>query len=128
MNKITVNLVLGFSIASIGTALRAADQPAATNAAAPVEAGATNSAAPKIVFATPVYDFGKVKSGDPVKYTYVFTNTGDATLTLSDVHPSCGCTTAGDWTRQVEPGKTGAIPVQFNSAAYGGATTRASRQ
>jgi hypothetical protein len=67
-----------------------------------------------------VYDFGKVKSGEPVKYTFIFTNTGDELLILTNVQPSCGCTTAGEWSRQVEPGKTGTIPIQFNSANYGG--------
>lgn len=36
--------------------------------------GVTPGSGPKIVFATPVYDFGKVRSGEVVKYTYVFTN------------------------------------------------------
>ena len=43
------------------------------------------SAGPKIQFATPIYDFGKVKSGEAVKYTYVFTNMGGATLQVSNV-------------------------------------------
>src|SRR5262249_16376265 len=32
----------------------------------------------------------------------------------------CGCTTAGNWDKTVEPGKTGVIPIQFNSSGYGG--------
>jgi copper(I)-binding protein len=36
------------------------------------------------------------------------------------VAPGCGCTTVGEWTKQVEPGKTGVIPIQFNTAAYNG--------
>ena len=60
-------------------------------------------------FATPLYDFGRMKAGDPVKYTYLFTNTGDRLLLLNSVQPQCGCTTAGDWTKQVEPGQTGSI-------------------
>ncbi len=75
---------------------------------------------PKIAFATPVYDFGRAKSGDPVKYTYVFTNIGDSLLELSNVQPQCGCTATGEWTRKVEPGQTGKIPIQFNSASYSG--------
>src|SRR5438876_2981203 len=94
-----------------------APAPAAPAPAAPVTIGAIG---PKIQFQTPVYDFGKVKSGDPVKYTFIFTNTGDELLILTNVQPSCGCTTAGDWSRQVEPGKTGTIPIQFNSANYSG--------
>lgn len=75
----------------------------------------------KIIFATPVYDFGKVRSGEVVKYTYVFTNVGGAMLQVSNVQVSCGCTTAGEWSRQVEPGKIGSIPIQFNSTGFGGA-------
>ena len=67
-----------------------------------------------------MYDFGRVKAGEPVKYTYVFTNTGDRLLIINAVQPGCGCTTAGDWTKQVEPGKTGSIPIQFNTADYNG--------
>ena len=78
------------------------------------------AAGPKIQFADIVYDFGKVNSGAPVKHTFVFTNIGTATLQILDVHPGCGCTTAGTWDKQVEPGKTGSIPLEFNSANYGG--------
>jgi len=103
MNKMTAKMILGVSIAFASVAL-------------------TVSAAegPKIQFATPVYDFGKVKSGEPVKYTFIFTNTGDEMIFITNVQPSCGCTTAGEWSRQVEAGKTGTIPVQFNSANYNG--------
>lgn len=79
---------------------------------------------PKLQFEAPVYDFGKVRAGEPVKHTFIFTNLGDATLILANVQPSCGCTTAGEWTRQVEPGKTGTIPVQFNSGNYSGPVTK----
>jgi len=103
MNKMTAKLIFGVSLAFASVA---ATVPAAEG--------------PKIQFATPVYDFGKVKSGEPVKYTFIFTNGGDELLILTNVQPSCGCTTAGEWSRQVEPGKTGSIPVSFNSANYNG--------
>ena len=50
----------------------------------------------------------------------MFTNTGDRLLIINNVQPQCGCTTAGEWTRQVEPGKTGSIPIQFNTVGYNG--------
>jgi hypothetical protein len=107
MNKMTARFIVGVAIAfaSVASTVRGAEGP-------------------KIQFETPVYDFGKVKSGDPVKYTFIFTNGGDETLILTNVQPSCGCTTAGEWTHQVEPGKTGNIPVQFNSANYNGAVIK----
>jgi hypothetical protein len=105
------NLVLAVSVVTIGTA-GVGGQPTPT----PPAATTTNAIGPRIQFATPVYDFGRVRAGEPVKYTYVFTNTGDRLLVINSVQPGCGCTTAGDWTRQVEPGKTGNIPIQFNTA------------
>ena len=88
-------------------------------------AAAAGGSAPRIQFATPTYDFGKVKSGELVKYTYYFTNAGGATLQVSNVQVSCGCTTAGDWTRLVEPGRSGGIPIQFNSASFNGQVGKA---
>ena len=93
--------------------------------AAPAEAVvATNASNPKIQFDSAIFDFGKTQGGAPVKHTFIFTNTGDTTLVLANVQPSCGCTTAGEWSRQVEPGKTGAIPVQFNSGNFNGPVTK----
>ena len=117
MNMIMNDLVLAFSALALGTASVGA-QP--TSAPAPAAVAATNAVGPKIKFATPLYDFVKARSGDAVKYTYIFTNTGDQLLILTNVAPQCGCTAAGDWTRQVEPGKTGNIPIQFNTANYNG--------
>jgi len=98
--------------------------PPAPGAPAPVAPISIAALGPKIQFETPVYDFGKVKSGELVKHTFIFTNIGNELLVLTNVQPSCGCTTAGEWTRQVEPGKTGSIPIQFNSANYGGAVLK----
>ena len=108
---LTAGLALCVS-ALTGTAL-AAGQPPATNAVA-----GTNALGPKIQFAELAYDFGRAISGTLVKHDFVFTNTGDATLKISNVSPGCGCTTVGEWTHEVEPGKTGTISLQFNSSSY----------
>jgi hypothetical protein len=97
-------------------------QPATPTA--PSGAPASGPVGPQIRFATPIYDFGKASAGELVKYQFVFTNAGDEVLAVSNVQPSCGCTTAGEWSRQVEPGKTGIIPIQFNSSAYNGPVTK----
>jgi hypothetical protein len=111
------------AIAILAAALDFSSLAAETNQAplsspAPLVQGGS---APKIVFAIPIYDFGRVKAGELVKYTYVFTNIGAAMFQISNVQVSCGCTTSGEWTHQVEPGKTGNIPIQFNSANFSGA-------
>ena len=92
------------------------------NSSVPEPPGHTSG--PRIEFATNVFNFGKVSSGEVVRHDFVFTNVGDATLEIKDVRPGCGCTTAGTWDKQVEPGKTGTIPLQLNSANMGGAVTK----
>jgi hypothetical protein len=63
-----------------------------------------------------VYDFGRATAGEHAKHEFIFTNTGTEVLIISNVAPACHCTTAGDWTHQVEPGKTGVIPLVFDSS------------
>jgi hypothetical protein len=116
MKKIFIGLnglITGMTLAALGA------EPSPSPAVV-----ATNAAAPKIKFAMPIYDFGRAKSGEAVKYDFVFTNVGQATLEVSAVRPGCGCTTAGEWTHKVEPGQTGHIPIQFNAGGYSGMVTK----
>jgi hypothetical protein len=106
---------LTLSLLTISFLVRSAGQPEASNAPAN-----TNGVGPKIQFDSTKYDFGRALAGTQVKHDFVFTNIGDATLQINGVTPGCGCTTIGEWTHQVEPGKTGVIPIQFNSANYNG--------
>jgi Protein of unknown function (DUF1573) len=75
---------------------------------------------PRIQFATRDYDFGKAVGDDQVNCLFVFTNTGIATLEVKEVSPGCGCMKAGEWTRKVEPGQTGTIPIRFDSRGFTG--------
>jgi hypothetical protein len=111
------NLAWVVGLMALGTVVVEAQPTSAPPATATVS---TNGVGPKIQFAMPVYDFGRMKAGDPIKYTFVFTNTGDRLLVLNTVQPQCGCTTAGEWTKQVEPGNTGSIPIQVNTFGYNG--------
>jgi copper(I)-binding protein len=121
MNIVTKDLILAVWSLIAGTALVGAQPTSAPPASA---APLTNALGPRIQFATPVYDFGRARAGEPVKYTYVFTNTGDRMLIVNSVQPGCHCTTAGEWTKQVEPGQTGGIPVQFDTTGGNGMTVR----
>ena len=107
---------LAAGLLALRSAVAAADAPAPASANAPAR-----SPGPRIVFEQPIHDFGEVKRGAPVEYSYIFTNMGAETLQVLEVKPGCGCTTAGTWDKEVPAGKTGRIPVQFNSAGFSGA-------
>lgn len=66
------------------------------------------------------FDFGKVATGTKVTHQFKFTNTGSEPLTITNVKPSCGCTTP-NWTKEaIEPGAEGVIDVVFNTAGKSG--------
>ena len=86
--------------------------------------GQAAPAAPRLQYAGQTHDFGKVKPTDALTHDFLFTNTGNAVLELTDVQPGCGCTTMGAWDRKVEPGRTGRIPIQFNPGSFSGAVSK----
>src|SRR5690606_17283558 len=71
---------------------------------------------PAIEFETTDHDFGTIKEGDVVKYTYKFKNTGDAPLIIQNAQGSCGCTVPV-WAKDPVPvGGEGSITAEFNSS------------
>jgi hypothetical protein len=80
---------------------------------------------PEIQFKDKTIDFGTITGGEIGNCTFTFTNTGDETLVINKVQPSCACTSAGVWTQKVEPGKTGTIPMRFDSSHFNGAVSKA---
>jgi hypothetical protein len=75
---------------------------------------------PGISFLSERYEFGTVDEGESVNHVFEFTNNGTETLVLVDVHPTCGCTVAGDYDREVKPGMNGKIPIIFKTSGYDG--------
>jgi hypothetical protein len=76
---------------------------------------ATSYGQGKISFKAEAHDFGKVEEGGAISHDYVFTNTGNVPVVISNVQPSCGCTTP-NWTREpVMPGKTGIVTASFGT-------------
>ena len=79
---------------------------------------------PRLQFSGTDFNFGNRWAGEAIKHDFIFTNSGTQTLEITGVRPSCGCTTASNWLRQIEPGQTGIIPVQFNSGNFNGPVTK----
>jgi hypothetical protein len=74
------------------------------------------SKGPEILFDHTLHNFGKV--AESIKFAshrYPFTNTGNQTLFIQQVHTSCGCTTP-DWTRDsIPPGGKGFIEARYET-------------
>lgn len=69
----------------------------------------------EILFEELEYDFGTITSGEKVKRTYTFTNTGEVPLVLTNAKGSCGCTVPSWPAEPILPGETGTIEVTFDS-------------
>jgi len=70
---------------------------------------------PVISFTEMEHDFGTIKEGQVVEYTYKFKNTGEAPLIIQDARPSCGCTVP-EWSKEPIPvGAEGFIKAKFDS-------------
>ncbi len=60
-------------------------------------------------------DYGTVTKGvDDGVRKFVFTNTGDAPLIISNVQSTCGCTIPTKPEAPIMPGKTGEITIKYN--------------
>src|SRR4051794_24989935 len=114
-------IVYAFSSSKPKSVVAAVHKPTAApalQAAAP--AARAVSVGPRIEFAKAIYDFGKVNGDELVNCEFVFTNTGNTSLELSEVTPACGCMKIGQWSHKVEPGNAGTIAVQYDSHHYTG--------
>lgn len=80
---------------------------------------------PEFKFEKETHDFGKVPVGKPVSVDFIFTNTGDAPLIISNIESTCGCTVPEFTTTPVLKGEKGIITVTFNAAAVQAGFTKA---
>jgi uncharacterized cupredoxin-like copper-binding protein len=71
--------------------------------------------APQLYFSETQHDFGIVKEGQVVDYTFKFKNTGKGMLEVKNVSTSCGCTVALISSKKLEPGKNGTLRVELDT-------------
>lgn len=77
------------------------------------------ASAQTISFDKTTFDYGNVKAGADGHRFFVVKNTGDKPLIISEVKPSCGCTTP-EWSKDpILPGKTAQIKVGYNTGIKG---------
>jgi len=74
---------------------------------------------PRLTFETLRHDFGDVWDITSQVTTFRFTNTGDETLVIEEIKPSCGCTTTSLQKMHYEPGEGNEISVEFKPKGNG---------
>lgn len=66
---------------------------------------------------TEKHDFGKIKAGEPVIYSFEIKNISDKPVVVENSWGSCGCTTPEKVVDPIMPGKTALLKVHYNAAA-----------
>ena len=84
----------------------------------------TRRTTPKIEFENVVHDFGNVGPGSNNLCEFRFTNTGNSTLKIGDIIPSCGCTPFELAKNEYAPGESGTLKVNYLSETQRGQTTK----
>jgi len=134
MRKLTLALsaVVAFGFTACDNAASKVEESgSAENTATQTNAGGEVSAetvesqgTPQFAFEEEVHAFGEIEEGTVAKHDFVFTNTGDAPLIITNAQGSCGCTVP-EWPREpIAPGETGKIHVEFNSQGRAGSQTK----
>lgn len=77
------------------------------------------ASAQTISFDKTTFDYGNVKAGSDGHRFFTVKNTGDKPLIITEVKPSCGCTTP-EWSKDpILPGKEAKIKVGYNTGITG---------
>ena len=72
-----------------------------------------------ITFENTVIDYGTVYKGADGVRDFVFTNTGDAPLIISNVKSTCGCTIPKKPEKPILPGESDKIQVKYDTKRVG---------
>jgi hypothetical protein len=79
---------------------------------------------PKLNLNTNQFDFGNVEEGKIYDTKITFSNKGNDLLEIRDVKSSCGCTAAMLSSKKLQPGESGTIRIELDTANRLGKLTR----
>ena len=69
-----------------------------------------------------VFQFGEIAQAVPATAEYVFTNTGNEPIIISQVKKTCGCTVPSWPSAPIMPGDQGVIKAIYNAKSVGSFT------
>ena len=79
---------------------------------------------PKMVSPEPVYQFGEMDNNKKVEHAFIVRNDGDATLNISRVKTSCGCTVAQPEKKVLAPGEATKVNATLSLRGRQGKVTK----
>jgi len=85
---------------------------------------AADTAKAVIAFNEYEHNFGKVKEGEKVSYTFSFENNGAGNLVILSALTTCGCTVPKYDKKPIAPGKGGKLEVRFDTSGRDGMQTK----
>lgn len=121
-----------FLVVTLGSSLAAQtpDEAQPTPPPAPSDAPAkrvfkplpppANFAPPLMEVVDPDFSWGATLQGEVVKHTFKILNKGGAPLIVTQVKPSCGCTTAAKPEQPIPPGESGEVTLQVDTKKFTG--------
>jgi len=74
----------------------------------------------QLTFETSTHDFGTVKEGDVVGFTFKFQNKGSGLVRINEVETSCGCIEAICSLKEIEENQIGKVEVIFDTSGWNG--------
>ena len=74
----------------------------------------------KIVFDQEIHNFGTLKDGEIISYSFIFRNVGGSPVKIIKADKSCGCIEPHFSSDEIAPGQSSAVEVVLNSAGEWG--------
>ncbi len=72
----------------------------------------------QLVYDKDFHDFGTIKHGEVVSYSFGFTNTGNIPLVIQDVIVGCGCTKPKLSKKILKPNELATMEIVFDSKGW----------
>ena len=70
----------------------------------------------KIVFDQKIHNFGTLKDGEIISYSFIFRNVGGSPVKIIKAERSCGCIEPHYGSDEIAPGQSSAVEVVLNTA------------
>jgi len=74
----------------------------------------------KIVFDKEIHNFGTLKDGEIVSFSFVFRNVGESSFKIIKAEKSCGCIDFKFNSNDIQPGETSSVELIFDTAGEWG--------